>query len=208
MAENKFSGPTTTKPLRWGIMKKLIWLVDTSLDGFMSGPNGELEWLAPDIDAEFWDDVNGLLATVDTTLFGRITYQNFEQYWPAVPRNPASPNHELEFSRWIEKTPKYVASTTLTQLPWNNSTVLRHQVLQNVSQLKQQSGKRILMFGSCNLAIHLLDAKIIDEIRLRIHPIVLGAGRLLFKSGTKQHTLKLEEAKKFASGVMSLHYRL
>lgn len=189
-------------------MKKLIWLVDMSLDGFMSGPNGELDWLGTDVDDEFWRDVNDLLATVDTALFGRATYQNFEQYWPKVPGNPASPKNEVEFSQWIEKTPKHVASTTLNSLSWNNSMLLHADVAGNVSKMKEGKGKHVLMFGSCNLAAQLFEANLIDEVQIRIHPMLLGAGRLAFKNGMMRPKLKLVQSKTFGSGVIGLRYEL
>jgi len=189
-------------------MKKLIWLVDTSLDGYMSGPNGELDWLGADVDDEFWTDVNALLGTVDAALFGRMTYQNFEQYWPAVPGNPASPKNEVEFSKWIEKTPKHVASTTLSNLSWNNSFLRRADVASSVSKMKEGKGKHVLMFGSCNLATQLFEAGVIDELQIRIHPIVLGAGRPAFKHGMVSRKLKLVHSKTFGSGVIGLRYEL
>jgi len=189
-------------------MKKLIWLVDTSLDGYMSGPNGELDWLGADVDDEFWMDVNALLGTVDATLFGRATYQNFEQYWPAVPGNPASPKNEVEFSKWIERTPKQVASTTLSSLSWKNSILLDADIASSVSKMKEGKGKDVLMFGSCNLAAQLFEANLIDELQIRIHPIVLGVGRLAFRNGIMSHRLKLVHAKTFGSGVIGLRYEL
>lgn len=189
-------------------MKKLIWLVDTSLDGLMCGPNGELEWLGRDVDDELWEDVNHLLGTVDTTLFGRLTYQNFEQYWPAVPAKPGSPKPELDFSRWIDDTPKYVASTTLPTPAWKNSTVLRWDVRNQVAKLKAGAGKGIVLFGSCNLALQLLDAGLIDQLHIRIHPIVLGVGRPAFKTGLKSQRLKLIQSKGLHNGLIRLQYEL
>lgn len=189
-------------------MRKLIWLVDVSLDGFMSGPNGELDWLASDIDDELWNDVNELLGTVDTALFGRATYQNFEQYWPAVPGNPAKPKYELDFSRWIDATPKYVASRSLSRLGWKNSILLGADVAQGVASIKAQPGKNVLMFGSCNLATHLLEADAIDEVQIRIHPVMLSVGRPAFTSGGKRHQLRLVQPRTFAKGVVRLRYEL
>jgi len=189
-------------------MKKLIWLIDISLDGFMSGLNGELDWLGVDVDDEFWNDVNDLLGTVDTALFGRLTYQNFEQYWPNVTEKPGSPKHEVNFSRWIDETPKYVASSTLSQPKWKNSTVLKSEVANQVSKLKAGTGKGILIFGSCHLALQLLDANLMDEMQLRIHPTVLGEGRSAFHAGLKSHRLKLIQSRQFQTGVIRLRYQL
>ncbi|MGH9728841.1 MAG: dihydrofolate reductase family protein [Candidatus Acidiferrales bacterium] len=187
-------------------MKKLIWLVDMSLDGFMSGPNGELDWAGANMDDEMWEDVIELLNTVDTALFGRVTYQAFESYWPGAAKNPASPKNEQDFSRWIEKAPKSVASGTLKQLAWKNSMLLSGDVAEGVSKMKAQPGKNALMFGSCSLAAHLLKAGLIDELRIRVHPVVLGAGRALFKDGAGRQKLKLIKSRIFGSGVVALRY--
>jgi dihydrofolate reductase len=189
-------------------MKRLTWLVDMSLDGFMSGPRGELDWAGASVDDELWGDVNQMLDTVDAVLFGRVTYQDFENYWPAAASNPASSKNEMDFSRWIEKTPKTVASTTLKGLDWKNSILLSSKVPEGVSELKRQAGKGVVMFGSCNLASQLFEADLIDKLQIRIHPVVLGAGRPLFKDGTVQHKLKLIKSTAFASGVVGLRYQL
>jgi dihydrofolate reductase len=189
-------------------MKRLIWLVDMSLDGFMSGPRGELDWAGASVDDELWRDVNQMLGTVDAVLFGRVTYKDFENYWPAAGSNPASTKNEIDFSRWIEKMPKTVASTTLESLDWKNSKLLSSDVPEGVSELKRQAGKDVVMFGSCNLASQLFEADLIDELQIRIHPVVLGAGRPLFEDGTVPHKLKLIKSRAFASGVVGLRYQL
>jgi len=189
-------------------MRKLVWLVDMSLDGFMSGPNGGLDWAAAQMDDELWDSVNELLGRVDVALFGRVTYQDFERYWPRVPGNPMRPKHELDFSRWIEATPKIVASTTLRDLAWKNSRLLSADVAGDISRLKKQPGKDVLMFGSCNFASCLLRAGMIDQLQMRIHPVILGVGRPLFKERGGRHKLNLGRAKMFKSGLVELLYNL
>jgi dihydrofolate reductase len=187
-------------------MRKVIWLVDISLDGFMSGANGELDWAAAHVDDELWDDVNDLLTRVDAALFGRVTYQNFEQYWPAVPRNPASPKNELNFSRWIDATPKIVASKTLRELGWKNSTLLGADVVSDVTRIKAQSGKALLIFGSCSFAACLLNAGLIDELQIRIHPVILGLGRLWFTQEVGRHKLIPRDSKVTKVGLVRLQY--
>lgn len=187
-------------------MKKLIWLVDMSLDGFMSRPRGELDWVSVSMDDELSEDVDDLLNMVDAALFGRVTYELFESYWTAVPGSPASPKHELDFSRWIGETPKIVGSRTLKKLTWKNSMLIPNDASEGVSRIKEQSGKNILMFGSCNLASGLLEAGLIDELWLRVHPVILGMGVPLFKNQAGQHRLKLTHAKTFRSGVIRARY--
>jgi dihydrofolate reductase len=189
-------------------MRKVVWLVDMSLDGFMSGPNGELDWAAAQMDDEMWRGLNELLGRVDTAMFGRVTYQDFERYWPAVPGDPARPKNEIDFSRWIEETSKIVASTTLHKLEWKNSTLLSGDVAEGVSLMKKASGKDLLMFGSCSLAACLLKADLIDELQIRIHPVILGVGRALFKEGNMRRKLKMERAKVLDSGMVEIRYNL
>ncbi len=189
-------------------MRKIIWLVDMSLDGFISGPKGELDWAAPQMDDEMWDELNQLLGRVDGVLFGRVTYQDFERYWPAVPGEGARPKNEIDFSRWIEETPKIVASTTLRKLEWKNSALLKGDVAEAVSQMKKAPGKDLLTFGSCSFAACLLKADLIDELQIRIHPVILGAGRILFKEGNTRRKLKMERAKVLKSGMVEIRYNL
>ncbi len=189
-------------------MRKLIWMVDMSLDGYMSGPNGELEWMAGSMDAEMWEYVNELLSTVDTVLFGRATYQDFERYWPAAGRNPKTSKNELDFSQWIDRMPKFVGSTTVKKVEWENSSLLNSDVAEGVSSIKRQPGKNILMFGSCNFAATLLEGGLIDEMRMRIHPVILGAGRPLFHEGRARRKLKLVESRAFQTGVVGLRYEV
>ncbi len=179
-----------------------------SLDGFMSGPNGELDWAAAQMDDELWEDVNDLLGKVDAALFGRLTYQNFEQYWPGVASRPASPRNELNFSRWIDETLKIVASTTLQKLGWKNSRLLSGDVVADISRMKTQSGKHLLMFGSCSFAACLLKSGLVDELQLRIHPVILGVGRPLFKGGNGRHKLTLVGSKVSKVGVVRVQYDL
>jgi dihydrofolate reductase len=189
-------------------MRKIIWLVDISLDGFMSGPNGELDWAAAHMNDELWDDVNVLLARANAALFGRVTYQLFEQYWPAVTCDPARPKNELDFSRWIDPIPKIVASTTLRELEWKNSILLGADVVADIPRMKAQPGKALLMFGSCNLAACLLNAGLIDELHLRIHPVILGVGRPLFPQKVGRHKFTLVDSKVTKVGLVRLQYEV
>jgi len=187
-------------------MRKLIWLMHTSVDGFVAGPNGELDWAGANMDDELWEDVWDLLGTVDATWFGRRTYQDFENYWPVVGRNPNSAKKELDFSCWIDKTAKTVASTTLKKLDWENSTLLNDNVAEGVSRMKGQPGGNLLLFGSPGLALHLMKSNLIDELRIDVHPLTLGMGRPLFDDTTGRRQLRLVQARTFRSGVVGLRY--
>lgn len=188
-------------------MRKLISHMQVTVDGFMAGPKGELDWSGQYHDEAMWRDVWDLLSTVDTVLFGRVTYRLFEDYWPAVPANPSSTKDDLEFSRWIDKTPKIVASTTLEKVEWKNSRLLKGDVGEEVAKLKAQPGRNLLIFGSSTLASTLLKLGLIDELRTNVHPVVLGRGKPYFRDLNDSHGLKLVKARTINAGVVGLHYQ-
>jgi uncharacterized protein YndB with AHSA1/START domain/dihydrofolate reductase len=205
--EGKLRNRSSARSNEPSLARELLWLVDMSLDGFMSGPNGELDWASASMDDEIWSDVRALLERVDAALFGRVTYHLFERYWPAVPANPASPKSDLEFARWIEATPKHVASKTLPGLAWKNSFLLDQDLLSAIGKLKGQPGKNLLLFGSGNLASRLLAANLIDEVHLRFHPVILGRGRPLFEDAMKPFRWTTLASKQLRSGVIRVIYR-
>jgi dihydrofolate reductase len=168
-------------------MRKVIWLIHPSLDGFVSGPNGDSDGAGASMDDELWAEVGEPISTVDAALFGRLTSQSFEGYRPALAGNPSSANNELDFSRWIDNPTKSVASTTLNRLDWQNSILLNHKVAEGVLKMKGQSGNNRLLFGSPSLASHLSKASVIDELRLHPHPVTLGAGPARFNDRTERH---------------------
>ena len=185
-------------------MRKLIWLIHTSLDGMVSGPNGEMDWAARGMDDELWGEVWSLIGSVDVAVFGRGTFRDFESYWPAVPRNPSSTKNERDFSQWIDQAAKVVASNSMHSVSWQNSRVLNG--IEGVAQMKKLPGKDMLLFGSPGFASQLMKAKLIDEMRMEVHPLLLGSGRPLFGEIRERCRLRLRESKAFASGVVGLKY--
>jgi dihydrofolate reductase len=186
-------------------MRKVILSIQVTLDGFIEGPKGELDWMV--MDEELWEYVNDLLSTVDTTLFGRVAYQGFANYWPAAATNPLSPKNEIDFAHWIEKTPKIVFSKTLEKLEWKNSRLVKGNIVEEVAKMKQQPGKDLLMFGGAGIASTFMKLDLIDEYRIKVHPIILGKGIPLFKGIKDRMNLKLLKSKTFDSGVVGLYYK-
>src|SRR5205807_9528326 len=135
----------------------------------------------------------------DALLLGRVTYQGFAAAWPNMQGTG-------EYGERINSMPKYVASRTLTQMEWNAS-LIKGDLAEEVSRLKQQPGQDMLVFGSCELVYTLTQLDLIDEYRLMVFPIVLGSGKRLFREGSEKKTLKLVETKTFASGVVVLSYQ-
>jgi dihydrofolate reductase len=186
-------------------MRNVVVFMHISLDGFAAGPNGELDWMSYDEELEKYAE--GIVSTVGTALYGRVTYQMMESYWPTVPADPSSTKHALEHAEWVENIDKVVFSKTLDEVHWNNTTLIKDNIADEVSKLKQQPGKDLVIFGSPGLARSLMQQGLIDEYRLTVNPVVLGSGASLFSDITNKIKLKLLESKTLASGVVALHYQ-
>ncbi len=182
-------------------MRKVIASPFTSLDGMMSGPQGEIEWNVPYFDEEMAAYVNQQFEDVDTLLFGRVTYQWFAQYWPnqGVKDGPA----EAEKMNSIQKI---VFSKTLEKAEWNNSRIVRDHIAEEITRLKAQQGANLSIDGSPTLIHSFSKLGLIDEYRIRVHPVVLGSGVPLFNDPSQRMELKLLEARPFRSGVVLLRY--
>jgi dihydrofolate reductase len=175
-------------------MRKLkAWLYIT-LDGVVEAPE---KWVMPD-DRMFGEQTAGYVAS-DALLLGRRTYEVFAASWPQ--RGSDVPNAD-----WMNTTRKYVASTTLESPEWQNTTLLEGDVSEAVSQLKLQDGAAITLNGSTTLLRSLLGAGLVDELRLFLHPVVVGSGRRLFDDGERLDPLKLADCRAYDNGVVSLTY--
>jgi len=178
-------------------MRKIIVSNLVSLDGFFEGPNQELDWFI--VDEEFFSYARELLRTVDILLFGAKTYQHMAAYWPSAPAD--------EIADKMNNLPKIVFSKTLEKVDWNNSRVIRDNIKEEVSKLKAQPGKDMVIFGSASLASSLLQMGLIDEYRVILQPVLIGKGRGLFDEIEDKMRLKLQDTKLLASGVIVLYYQ-
>jgi dihydrofolate reductase len=186
------------------IVRKLILSIHETLDGFIEGPGGQLDWM--NFDDEMWNYINNLLDDVGTALFGRVAYQAFSKYWPAAATNPSSPKNEVEFAHWIENTPKVVFSKTMEKAEWGNSKLIRENLAEEVIEMKRQAGKDLLLFGGASIASTFMKLGLIDTYRINVYPIVLGNGKPLFQGIKDKFNLKVINTKRFDSGVVGLHY--
>ena len=186
-------------------MRDVIVSEFVTLDGVMEDPGGSektknggwaFKFRSKDQDKFKFDE----LFASDALLLGRVTYQGFAAAWPSMPPDPEG------YSKRMDSLPKYVVSRSLEKVEWNNSRLIRTNVAEEVAKLKMQPGKDILVFGSGELANGLMQGGLIDELRLLVHPIVLGSGKRLFKSGIGSK-LKLMESRTFDSGVVLLRYQ-
>ena len=185
-------------------MKKLILFVHTSLDGIVAPPNGELDWIH--VDEEIFDYVSKQTDEADTALYGRVTYDMMESYWPTAADQPTATKHDIEHSRWYSKAAKIVLSKTMHGKELKNTTIISDNIATEINKLKQQAGKSIIIFGSPTAAHSLMQFNLIDDYWLFVNPVLLGQGTPLFKNIKDKIKLKLITAKEFSSGVVCLHY--
>ena len=185
-------------------MRKVILLMHVSLDGFVAGRNGEMNWIT--IDDEIFKDANDLANSADLALFGRTTYTMMESYWPSVLTNSNSTERELEYAMWMENVSKIVFSTTLDKVEWNNTRLIKENITEEMMQLKQEPGMNMIIFGSPGLAHSFMERGLIDAYRVNVNPVVLGDGVPLFKNIRDRVNLKLSRSRTFPSGVLGLLY--
>jgi dihydrofolate reductase len=179
-------------------MRKLIAAINMTLDGFCDHTAGIA-------DEELHQHYSELLSNADAIIYGRITYQLMESYWPSVVKNPTGNKPMDEFAVIIQNIPKIVFSHTLNNVDWKNVKLAKGGVKEEVLELKQQPGKDILV-GSPSLIITLMKLNLIDEYQLCVHPVIVGRGLPLFKNINDRTILKLLKTKTFSSGSITLYY--
>lgn len=185
-------------------MRKLILFMHTSLDGFAAGPNGEMDWII--INEEMFDYAEQRIRESDTALYGRVTYQMMEGYWPTAADQPNATKHDREHSRWYKQVAKVVVSRTLKGARLPNTRILSDDLARQVRAIKQEPGNDILIFGSPSASHSLMAEGLIDDYWLFVNPILLGQGIPVFKGVREKASLALSEHKVFPSGVVCLHY--
>jgi len=179
-------------------MRKLIAAINMTLDGFCDHTAG----IADD---ELHQHYNELLSNAGAVLYGRITYQLMESYWPTVVKNPTGNKPTDDFAVLIQDIPKIVFSHTLNNVEWKNARLAKKDVNEEVFDLKQQPGKDIFV-GSPSLIVALMNLNLIDEYQLCVHPVIIGNGLPLFKTVNDRIILKLLKTKTFSSGSIVLYY--
>jgi dihydrofolate reductase len=176
----------------------------TSLDGFVAGLNGEMDWIK--VDDEMFDFVATMTDQADTALYGRVTYEMMQSYWPKAGEQPNASKHDIEHSTWYNRVSKVVLSRTMKETGLQNTTVINDQLSEKINSIKHRGDKNILIFGSPRASQSLLNQGLIDEFWLFVNPIILGQGMPLFKNITGTTKLKFVESKTFTCGVIALHY--
>jgi dihydrofolate reductase len=175
-------------------MRKIVASFFISLDGVVEQPD---QWHFPYFNDEMGEVVGSGMAASDTMLLGRKTYQEFAAFWPSQTEPPADHMNGIQ---------KVVVSTTLERADWQSSTLIRGNLAEELTRLKKQPGGEIGTVGSATLVRSLMREGLLDELRLLLHPIVVGTGARLFEAGIGRMPLKLIASRTFSTGVLSLTY--
>ena len=186
-------------------MRKLVLLMHTSLDGFVAGPNGEMDWIY--VGDDMFDIADDRTDEADTALYGRVTYDMMEGYWPNAGNRPGADKHAKHHSEWYNRVEKIVVSKTLADDPHRKRKVINENFIAKILSLKEKDGNNILIIGSPSIVRSLIKENIIDDFWLFLNPVILGFGIPLFDPKGKKISLELVNTKKFDSGVICLHYK-
>jgi len=186
-------------------MRKIISFMHISLDGFVAGPNGEMNWIK--LGEELFDHVGKRIGETDTALYGRVTYQMMENYWPTAGDKPDATKHDIEHSKWYNNAHKIVLSKTMKGKESGKTTIISDNLADRINEIKQQAGSEILLFGSPTTTHSLIQQNLIDGYWLFVNPIILGQGIPLFTDIKDKIKLKLlPGTRQFTSGVTELNY--
>ncbi len=183
-------------------MRKIIFMMSVSLDGFMEGPNHELDWHL--VDEELHAHFNDELGSMSAFLEGRVTYQLMEEFWPTADDDPASPPAIVEFARIWRDMPKIVYSKTLDRAG-RKAEIVRAVDSDAVNDLKAQPGGNMAL-GGADLAVTFMRLDLVDEFRVYVHPVLIGRGRPMFHTSDERIDLQLTRTRAFGNGVVLLQY--
>ena len=183
-------------------MRKVILMMQVSLDGFIEGPGQDLSWHR--VDVELHNHFNQLLGTMGAFLDGRVTYELMADYWPTADQDPSSPAAMTEFAGIWRDMPKIVYSRTLAKADWNTE-VVSDVVVEDVLKLKDQPGGDLAL-GGATLSAAFRRLGLIDEYRIYVHPVLIGRGKPLFEDTDAMTPLRLLESRAFGNGVVLLRY--
>ncbi len=185
-------------------MRKIISHMHVTLDGFVAGLNGEMDWII--IDNEAFDFVGNLTNQSDTAIYGRVTWEMMDNYWPTAANNPKATKHDVEHSNWYNSVEKFVISDSMKSRKKEKTTFIGDDITQEIKKLKDESGKNILLFGSPSVVRFLMKENLIDEYWLYLNPVILGKGISMFAELKNKIELSLKSSKVFNCGVIALQF--
>lgn len=186
-------------------MRKIKLQMQLSLDGFVSGPHGEMDWMVWE-----WDDVlkkyaGDLTNSVDTFLLGRSTGEGMAVYWPTVAGNPESKEEDKWMAEKLNNLPKVIFSRTVTHINWTNARVA-NDIVEEVKELKKEPGKDVMLYGGASIVSSFIQQNLVDEYHLFINPVIIGKGKPIFNDAKENMNLKLVNTIPSATGIVILHY--
>lgn len=187
-------------------MRELVLFMHASLDGFTTDSEGKMDWI--NVDEEMFDYAGQRTKESDIALYGRVTYQLMESYWPTAADKPNATKHDIEHATWYKQVDKVIVSTTLKGTDHPKTKIISENIAAEIRKLKEAPGNEIIMFGSPTLAHSLMEENLIDHYWLFVNPILIGQGIPLFKNIKNIVKLNLLASKTFASGVVCLHYEV
>lgn len=185
-------------------MRKLKLQAQMTVDGFVAGPNGELDWMIFGADERMSERVNELTDSSDTILMGRKMTDGFIDYWTSVLENPESP--EYDFARKMIDIPKIVFSKTVTESKWVNTTVANGDLTEEIEKLKNLDGKDIIVYGGASFVSSLIEKNLINEYHLIVNPVAIGKGLSIFGDLEEKLNLRLVKSEVFSTGEVELNY--
>ena len=184
-------------------MPKLVVFNNQTLDGYFSGPNGDLGWAHAARPDPEWDAfIAGNASSESRLLFGRVTYEMMASYWPT----PAAAQNSPEIAEGMNRLPKFVFSRTLEKVSWSNTKLVKGRLIEEVRALKESPGADITILGSGSLVTQLAPEGLIDEYQIVVHPVVLGAGRTMFQGVAKKLAVNRTNVRAFGNGNVLLSY--
>jgi dihydrofolate reductase len=184
-------------------MRKIVWMMTVSLDGFMEGPGHDLTW--QNVDEEVHTHFNDWLATASLFMDGRVTWELMAEHWPTADADPDANKPTADFARIWRDMPKIMYSRTREEPAGWNTTVVRDVVPDEIRALQAQPGGDVVV-GGANLANTFLRYDLIDEYRIYVQPVILGRGTPMFQAAEVRRNLRLTETRTFGNGVVLLHY--
>jgi dihydrofolate reductase len=187
-------------------MRKIVLLEHISLDGYMAGPNGEMDWIRFDENMSEWG--HQITDQCDAVIYGRMTFEMMAYYWPTAGEKPDASDHDKQHSQWVNGVERYVVSRSLRSAPWGNlgeCTVVSD--IGQFAKIRERPGKDIALIGSIDTAKSMIDAGLVDSLYLTLNPSILGGGRRLLET---QHKIDLQlvDAQTLPSGVITCHYAM
>jgi dihydrofolate reductase len=188
-------------------MRRIIAALQVSLDGYIEGLDGELDWIST------WDDPFDIVGRIDACVLGGVMYPGYEAYWSAVLANPTAPvpftgrqptDAEVAYARFASRTPHVVLSTRLEHVNWQHTRIVRN--ISEIARLKWEPGMDIHAVGGASLVSSLINAALVDDLRVILHPVLLGRGKPLFAGVERRHRLALAGTRQLEAGRVEIAY--